>query len=160
MVNSSDVPSVRVLPDGTPLRHWMEDSVARSGSLQPELAWVADGPHCSRRLFATHRYKTVLAHVLPRCFPIADGGLGLVCGRPRAQRDELYDASSRVYVPQEPKQLSEHTAKSTSRGCRVFGPDDRRPFPPTVLMPLYRKIAAPGDSLPLVTRLASRWTCR
>ena len=155
MVNSSDVPSVRALPDGTLAAHWMEDNGPDPEAYNLKLAWSADGRSWSAPV-TPHRDKTVSQHGFVTLFPIADGGLGLVWLDGRATHGDEGDMQLRAAMfDKNHKQLSDTAIDSrvceccpTSVALSADGP-----------IAAYRNRSAGEIRDIYVTRLASgRWT--
>jgi hypothetical protein len=78
MVNSADVPSVRVLPDGTLAAHWLEENGPDPEAYNLRLAWSSDGGRSWSAPSTPHRDKTMTQHGFASLFPLAGGGLGVV----------------------------------------------------------------------------------
>jgi hypothetical protein len=155
MVNSSDVPSVRGLPDGTLAAHWMENNGPDPEAYNLNLAWSADGRSWSAPV-APHRDKTVSQHGFATLFPIADGGLGLVWLDGRTTHGDEGDMQLRAAMfDKSHKQLSDTAIDSrvceccpTSVALSADGP-----------IAAYRNRSAGEIRDIYVTRLASgRWT--
>jgi hypothetical protein len=77
MVNSADVPSVHVMPDGSFAAHWLEESGPDPEAYNLRVSWSTDGKTWSAGV-APNRDKTMSQHGFASLFPAADGGLGLV----------------------------------------------------------------------------------
>jgi hypothetical protein len=77
MVNSSDVPSVRAMPDGTLAAHWMEQHGTDPEAYDLRVAWSTDGRQWSTPV-APNRDTTVSQHGFATLFPMAAGGSGIV----------------------------------------------------------------------------------
>jgi hypothetical protein len=77
MVNSADVPSVRALPDGTLVAHWMQENGPDPEAYDLRIAWSPDGRTWTTPV-APNRDKTVSQHGFASLFPAAGGGTGVV----------------------------------------------------------------------------------
>lgn len=77
MVNASDVPSVRVMPDGSFAAQWLEESGPDPEAYNLRVAWSADGKTWSPGV-APNRDKTISQHGFASLFPADAGGLGVV----------------------------------------------------------------------------------
>jgi hypothetical protein len=77
MVNSADVPSVRALPDGTLVAHWMQENGPDPEAYDLRIAWSSDGRTWTTPV-APNRDKTVSQHGFASLFPVAGGGTGVV----------------------------------------------------------------------------------
>jgi hypothetical protein len=117
MINSSDVPSVRALPDGTLAAHWMEENGPDPEAYNLKLAWSADGRKWSAPV-APNRDKTVSQHGFATLFPTADGGVGLVWLDGRATHGEEGDMQLRAAMfDKSRKQLSDTAIDSRVCEC-------------------------------------------
>jgi hypothetical protein len=155
MVNSSDVPSVRALPDGTLAAHWMEENGPDPEAYNLRLAWSADGRTWSAPV-APNRDKTVTQHGFATLFPMAGGGLGVVWLDGRTTHGEEGDMQLRAAIyDKNHKQLSDTAIDSrvceccpTSVAITADGP-----------VAAYRNRSAGEIRDIYVTRLAAgRWT--
>jgi hypothetical protein len=77
MVNAADVPSVRAMPNGSFVSHWLEESGPDPEAYNLRVAWSADGKTWSAGV-APNRDKTMSQHGFASLFPTEAGGLGLV----------------------------------------------------------------------------------
>ena len=77
MVNSADVPSVRALPDGSLVAHWMQENGPDPEAYDLRVAWSADGKTWTPPV-APNRDKTMTQHGFATLFPTADGGTGVI----------------------------------------------------------------------------------
>jgi hypothetical protein len=97
MVNSADVPSVRALPDGTLVAHWMEENGPDPEAYDLRIAWSTDGRSWSAPV-APNRDKTISQHGFGSLFPLAGGGTGLVWLDGRATRGDEGDMQLRAAI--------------------------------------------------------------
>ncbi len=95
MVNAADVPSVRVMPDGSFAAHWLEESGPDPEAYNLRVSWSTDGKTWSAGV-APNRDKTMTQHGFASLFPAADGGLGLVWLDGRATHGEEGDMQLRA----------------------------------------------------------------
>jgi hypothetical protein len=95
MVNSADVPSVRPLPDGSFVAHWMQESGPDPEAYDLRVAWSADGKTWTPPI-APNRDKTMTQHGFATLFPIADGGTGVIWLDGRATHGEEGDMQLRA----------------------------------------------------------------
>jgi hypothetical protein len=155
MVNSSDVPSVRALPDGTLAAHWMEENGPDPEAYNMKLAWSADGRTWSAPV-VPHRDKTVSQHGFASLFPTADGGLGLVWLDGRTTRGEEGDMQLRAAIyDKSHKQLSDTVIDSRVCECCPTSVTLSADGP----IAAYRNRSAGEIRDIYVTRLAAgRWT--
>jgi hypothetical protein len=107
MVNSADVPSVRPLPDGTLVAHWMEENGPDPEAYDLRIAWSTDGRSWSTPV-APNRDKTISQHGFGSLFPMAGGGTGLVWLDGRATHGDEGDMQLRAAIfDKSHKQLSD-----------------------------------------------------
>jgi hypothetical protein len=97
MVNSADVPSVRALPDGTLVAHWMEENGPDPEAYDLRIAWSTDGTSWSAPV-APNRDKTISQHGFGSLFPLAGGGTGLVWLDGRATHGDEGDMQLRAAI--------------------------------------------------------------
>jgi hypothetical protein len=97
MVNSADVPSVRALPDGTLVAHWMEENGPNPEAYDLRIAWSTDGRTWSAPV-APNRDKTISQHGFGSIFPMPDGGTGLVWLDGRATHGDEGDMQLRAAI--------------------------------------------------------------
>jgi hypothetical protein len=95
MVNASDVPSVRVLPDGSFAAQWLEESGPDPEAYNLRVAWSADGKAWSAGV-APNRDKTISQHGFASLFPTEAGGLGVVWLDGRATHGDEGDMQLRA----------------------------------------------------------------
>lgn len=109
-VNSFDVPSVRVLADGSLAAHWLEMNGPSDDASQVMLSWSKDGGHTWSKPVNPHHDKTQTEHGFVSLFQAPNAGLGLVWidGRMTNPETEEGDMSLRAstYDPSG-KQLGE-----------------------------------------------------
>jgi hypothetical protein len=155
MVNSADVPSVRPLPDGTLVAHWMEENGPDPEAYDLRIAWSAEGRSWSAPV-APNRDKTISQHGFGSLFPMPDGGTGLVWLDGRATHGDEGDMQLRAAIfDKSHKPLSDTVIDSRVCEC----------CPTSVALTADGPIAAfrnrsPGEIRDIyVTRLsAGRWT--
>ena len=156
MVNSADVPSVRVLPDGTLAAHWLEENGPDPEAYNLRLAWSSDGGRIWSAPSTPHRDKTMTQHGFASLFPLADGGLGLVWLDGRATHGDEGNMQLRAAIyDKSHKQLSDTVVDTrvceccpTSVAVSADGP-----------IAAYRNRSAAEIRDIYVTRLAAgRWT--
>ena len=76
-VNAADVPSVRALPDGTLVAHWLQTNGANPEGYDLRLSRSKDGGRTWSPLATPHHDKTETQHGFATLFPVA-GGFGVV----------------------------------------------------------------------------------
>jgi hypothetical protein len=112
MVNSSDVPSVRAMPDGTLAAHWMEQHGADPEAYDLRVAWSTDGRQWSVPV-APNRDTTVSQHGFATLFPTVTGGLGLVWLDGRTTHGDEGDMQLRAATFNKDHKLLSDTAIAT-----------------------------------------------
>jgi hypothetical protein len=95
MVNASDVPSVRVMPDGSFAAQWLEESGPDPEAYNLRVSWSADGKAWSAGV-APNRDKTISQHGFASLFPADAGGLGVVWLDGRATHGDEGDMQLRA----------------------------------------------------------------
>jgi hypothetical protein len=95
MVNASDVPSVRMMPDGSFAAQWLEESGPDPEAYNLRVAWSADGKAWSAGV-APNRDKTISQHGFASLFPTDAGGLGVVWLDGRATHGDEGDMQLRA----------------------------------------------------------------
>jgi len=95
MINASDVPSVRVMPDGSFAAQWLEESGPDPEAYNLRVAWSSDGKAWSAGV-APNRDKTISQHGFASLFPTEAGGLGVVWLDGRATHGDEGDMQLRA----------------------------------------------------------------
>jgi hypothetical protein len=119
-VNAYDVPSVRVLPDGTLVAHWIENNGPEPDATNLRLSWSKDKGHTWSRPVSPHHDGTETEHGFASLFTAPGAGLGVVWidGRATDPEKETGDMSLRSSVYSAVgKQLSEVVVKSRVCEC-------------------------------------------
>jgi len=119
-VNEYDVPSVRVLPDGTLVAHWMENNGSEPDATNLRLSWSKDKGRTWSRPVSPHHDGTETEHGFASLFPAPGGGFGVVWidGRATDPEKETGDMSLRSSAYSTAgKQLSEVVVKSRVCEC-------------------------------------------
>ena len=102
-VNAYDVPSVRVLPDGTLVAHWIENNGPEPDATNLRLSWSKDKGRTWSRPVSPHHDGTETEHGFASLFPAPGAGFGVVWidGRATDPEKETGDMSLRssVYRP-------------------------------------------------------------
>jgi hypothetical protein len=78
MVNSSDVPSVQLLADGTLAAHWLQQDGPDPESYKLRLTWSKDGGRTWSAPTTPHRDAVQTQHGFASLFQVPGAGLGLV----------------------------------------------------------------------------------
>ncbi len=78
VVNAADVPSVRLLPDGTLAAHWTEENRRNSEAGTLRLAWSGNGGRTWTPPVTVHDDRTQTQHAFASIVPAADGGTRLL----------------------------------------------------------------------------------
>jgi hypothetical protein len=119
-VNAYDVPSVRVLPDGTLVAHWIENNGPEPDATNLRLSWSKDKGRTWSRPVSPHHDGTETEHGFASLFPASGAGFGVVWidGRATDPEKETGDMSLRSSVYSAVgKQLSEVVVKSRVCEC-------------------------------------------
>jgi hypothetical protein len=119
-VNAYDVPSVRVLPDGTLVAHWIENNGSEPDATNLRLSWSKDKGRTWSRPVSPHHDGTETEHGFASLFTAPGAGLGVVWidGRATDPEKETGDMSLRSSVYSTAgKQLSEVVVKSRVCEC-------------------------------------------
>jgi hypothetical protein len=119
-VNAYDVPSVRVLPDGTLVAHWIENNGPEPDATNVRLSWSRDKGRTWSKPVSPHHDGTETEHGFASLFPAQGAAFGLVWidGRATDPEKETGDMSLRssVYSP-DGKQIDEQVVKSRVCEC-------------------------------------------
>jgi len=78
MVNSSDVPSVRPLSNGTIAAHWLQQDGPDPESYKLRLSWSKDGGRTWSAPLSPHRDRVQTQHGFASLFELPGAGLGVV----------------------------------------------------------------------------------
>ena len=122
-VLDADVPSVRVLSDGTLVAHWLEEDGPNPEAYRLPLSWSKDGGRTWLRPTYPHHDKTQTQHGFASLFQAPGAGLGLVWLDGRGTNPDQPDAPNSnmalwaaVYGP-EGRQVSEKAVDSRVCEC-------------------------------------------
>jgi len=119
-VNAYDVPSVRALPDGTLVAHWIENNGPEPDASKVRLSWSKDKGRTWSLPVSPHHDGTQTQHGFASLFPVSGAEFGVIWidGRATDPEKETGDMSLRasVYSP-DGRQLSESAVKSRVCEC-------------------------------------------
>lgn len=119
-VNAYDVPSVRVLPDGTLVANWIENNGAEPDASNVRLSWSKDKGQTWSKPVSPHHDGTETEHGFASLFaaPGAEFGVVWIDGRATNPEKETGDMSLRAAVyDTSGKQLGESVVKSRVCEC-------------------------------------------
>jgi hypothetical protein len=119
-VNEFDVPSVRALPDGTLVAHWIENNGPSPDASKIRLSWSRDKGRTWSPPVSPHHDGTQTQHGFASLFPAPGAGFGVIWidGRATDPEKETGDMSLRAAVyGAGGKQLGESVIKSRVCEC-------------------------------------------
>ncbi len=119
-VNAYDVPSVRVLPDGTLAAYWIENNGPEPDATNVRLSWSKDRGRTWSQPVSPHHDGTRTEHGFASLFPAQGAAFGVVWidGRATDPEKETGDMSLRASVyGADGKQLGEAVVKSRVCEC-------------------------------------------
>jgi hypothetical protein len=101
IVNSADVPSVRLVSDGTLVAHWTEENGPDPEASTLRLSWSKDGGHTWSAPVSPYLDKSQTQHGFASLFDVAAGGFGVVWLDGRAPNEDMA-LRARVYATGKP----------------------------------------------------------
>jgi len=98
VVNSADVPSVRLLSDGSLAAHWLQDNGPDPEASTLQVAWSKDEGRTWSRPVTPHRDRTETQHGFASLFQAPGAGLGLVWLDGRAIEPDAPEGSGHMHL--------------------------------------------------------------